>query len=171
MTEEKTTETVTKPTTATTETTAAPIVPAKPEKVLIADDSAFMRKILINILSKGGYTNVVEAVDGNEAIEKCGTENPDMLLLDIIMPGVDGLGVMKKIDTSKIKVVMVTAVGQDKMMEESTKLGAKSYVVKPFDEVKVLEAVNNALSGAAAPAEGAAETAKPITTEATAPKA
>jgi len=93
-------------------------------KILIADDSAFMRSVLKNILAKEGYNDTIEAVDGVDALKKIEEEKADLLLLDIIMPNLDGIGVLKKIPAGKIKVIVISAVGQEKMMNEAKSLGA-----------------------------------------------
>lgn len=114
-------------------------------KILIADDSEFMRKMLKDILKKGGYGEFLEAGDGNKAVELIQSENPDLLILDIIMPELDGIGVLEKIDPKKTPVLVVSAVGQEQMIKKATELGAIGYVVKPFEEEKVLEGVRKAL--------------------------
>jgi len=113
-------------------------------KILIADDSQFMRAILKDILVPEGY-ELIEAQDGKGTLEKFQAEKPDLLLLDIIMPEGDGIEVLKKIGKSA-KVVVISAVGQEKMVEEAKSLGALNYIVKPFDNKKVLEAVRKVIS-------------------------
>lgn len=112
-------------------------------KILIVDDSMFMRKILKDILSKEGH-NIIEAENGAECLAKCDSEKPDLVLLDIIMPEVDGIEVLKKIG-KLAKIVVISAVGQEKMVEEAKSLGALDYIVKPFDNEKVIEAVKKVL--------------------------
>ena len=116
-------------------------------KILIADDSAFMRKILKNILAKSGHSEVVEAVDGDEAIAKFKAEKPDLVLLDIIMEKKDGIEVLKQIKASnpKSKVAMVSAVGQEQMVKEALKFGAEDFIVKPFNSSKVEQTVQKIL--------------------------
>lgn len=99
-------------------------------KILIVDDSQFMRKILKDILSPEGY-EVLEAGNGKEALEKFEAEKPDLVLLDIIMPELDGIGVLQKIGRGT-KVIVISAVGQDKMVDEAKRLGALDYIVKPI---------------------------------------
>jgi two-component system chemotaxis response regulator CheY len=106
------------------------------QKILIVDDSAFMRTVLKNILENVGCKNFIEAANGNEAIEKISSEKPDLVLMDIIMPEKGGMDVLKEIGTST-KVIMISAVGQEKIIEEAMKLGAKGYLVKPFDNRQV----------------------------------
>ena len=138
------------------------------KKILIADDSLFMRNVLKNILSKETFTSgkggsasggkastdkyvIVEADSGSKTMEQFKKEKPDLVLLDIIMPESEGEGVgtlkkIMKID-SKAKVVMISAVGQDAIIEECKKHGAKDYIVKPFSEKLVAETAEKYLSG------------------------
>lgn len=120
------------------------------KKILIADDSLFMRKILKDILSKEEKYEIVEAESGAKTLAQYGKEKPDLVLLDIIMPeGVEeGLMVLREIRKSNPKacVIMITAVGQDVMIEECKKLGAKDHIVKPFDDKHVIETVEKYLS-------------------------
>jgi len=113
-------------------------------KILIADDSKFMRGVLKDIVESEGHESI-EAENGRETIEKFEKEKPDLVLLDIIMPEVDGLGVLKKIG-KKAKVIVISAVGQEKMVEEAKGLGALDYIVKPFDNKKVLEVIKKVTS-------------------------
>ena len=114
------------------------------QKILIVDDSAFMRTVLKNILENIGYHNFVEAGNGNEALEKIKTDNPDLILLDIIMPDKGGVDVLKEIGLTH-KVIMITAVGQEKIIEEAKNFGAKGYLVKPFDNHQVESEVKKIL--------------------------
>ena len=117
------------------------------KKILIVDDSLFMRKILKDILTD--KYKIVEAATGPQAEKQFKKENPDLVLLDMIMPEgeEEGLRVLKNImkSDSRAKVIMVSAVGQDAMMEECKKLGVKEYVVKPFDEKQVAKMVEKYL--------------------------
>ncbi|MBI4653242.1 response regulator [Candidatus Kuenenbacteria bacterium] len=112
-------------------------------KILIADDSLFMRNVLKDVFSKENY-ELIEAENGKETLEKYNVAKPDLVLLDIIMPEVDGIEVLKKIGATA-KVIVISAVGQEKMVEKAKKLGALDYITKPFDNEKVLEAVRKAL--------------------------
>jgi len=116
-------------------------------KVLIADDSAFMRKILINTLKKIGHTDIVEASDGEESVNKFKTDKPDLVLLDIIMEKKDGIEVLKEVKTANkdAKVIMVSAVGQEQMVKEAMSLGANDFIVKPFNSAKVEETIKKVL--------------------------
>jgi two-component system chemotaxis response regulator CheY len=115
------------------------------KKVLVVDDSGFMRQVLKNIL-KEDY-KIFETGNGKEAVEQFKVEKPDLVLLDIIMPKKDGIAVLdslKKID-SDANVIMITAVGQEATIKECQKLGAKGYIIKPFDEKQVLDTVKKVL--------------------------
>ena len=103
------------------------------KKILIVDDSLFMRKVLSGILSD--KYKVSEAVNGHGIVDKFQKEKPDLVLLDVVMPEVDGVKTLKLLmeADSNVKVLMVTAVGQDSIIEECKKIGAKDYVIKPFD--------------------------------------
>jgi len=116
-------------------------------KILLADDSSFMRKVLTDILTKNGFTELVEASNGTEAIEKFASEKPDLCLLDVIMPETDGIEVLKDIIPKGGKAIMVSAVGQDEMIEKATAAGASGYIVKPFDEKQVIDEMNKVLGG------------------------
>jgi two-component system chemotaxis response regulator CheY len=116
-------------------------------KVMIADDSSFMRRILMNILTKLGYTDVVEASDGEMAVETFKSEKPDLCLLDIVMEKKDGVGVLKEIKATdaNAKVIMVSAVGQEVMKQAATDAGAQGFVTKPFEENELKEIVKKVL--------------------------
>lgn len=111
------------------------------KKILIVDDSAFMRKVLRDIFESAGYTHFVEAANGREAIEKWRSEKPDFIFLDVIMPEMNGIDVLREIG-KEAKIIVVSAVGQDEMIQEAKALGALDYVVKPFDRDLVLEKAN-----------------------------
>jgi two-component system, chemotaxis family, chemotaxis protein CheY len=108
------------------------------KKILIVDDSAFMRKVLRDIFESAGYTSFVEAGNGREAIELIQSERPDFVFLDIIMPDLNGMDVLKAVGQA-CKIIVISAVGQKDMIDEARKLGALDYVVKPFERDQVLE--------------------------------
>lgn len=114
------------------------------KKILIVDDSLFMRKVLKDILPD--KHKIVEADSGAKALEQYIKVKPDLVLLDIIMPEgeEEGITVLKKMMKAnpRTQVVMITAVGQDAIVQECKKLGAKDYIVKPFDDKKVVEIVD-----------------------------
>ncbi len=117
------------------------------KKILIVDDSAFMRGILKHILSK--KYEIVEADSGDKALEQVKKEKPDLVLLDIIMPAGEEEGVRVLQETMKTnrgaQVVMITAIGHDAIIKQCKKLGAKDYIVKPFDEDQVIGTVRKFL--------------------------
>jgi two-component system, chemotaxis family, chemotaxis protein CheY len=114
-------------------------------KVLIADDSAFMRTILKDILAKSAWSDaeIVEAVDGNDAVAKYTAEQPDLVLLDVVMPERDGIDVLKEIGHSAKSVVIVSSVDQTEVIDDAKTLGAKDYITKPFDANQVIRVLNN----------------------------
>jgi two-component system, chemotaxis family, chemotaxis protein CheY len=111
-------------------------------KILIGEDSQFMRGILKDLLS--GEHEVVEAENGKQVLEMAESEKPDLVLLDIIMPEMDGIEVLQQIGKEQ-KIVVISAVGQEKMVEEAKGLGALDYIIKPFENDKVLETIKKAL--------------------------
>ncbi len=115
--------------------------------ILIVDDSEFMRTVLKDLLAKAfpGCT-ISEAADGNQAIAQYRAKRPQLLLLDLIMPEKDGMEVLREIGReSGKKIVVVSSVGQEEMIEEARKLGADAYVVKPFDESELKSTVQDVL--------------------------
>jgi two-component system chemotaxis response regulator CheY len=115
--------------------------------VMLVDDAAFMRMMLKDILSNNGYQIIGEAENGQVAIEKYADLKPDITIMDITMPEMDGLQAVKEIRARdpKAKVVMCSAMGQQAMVIEAIQSGAKDFVVKPFQADRVLEAVAKAL--------------------------
>ena len=112
-------------------------------RVLITDDAAFMRMMLKDILIKGGYDVVGEAINGADAIEKYKELKPDLVTLDITMPEMDGIEAVKQIKAVNpaAKVIMCSAMGQQSMVMDAIKAGANDFIVKPFQADRVLEAV------------------------------
>lgn len=111
-------------------------------KVLIADDAAFMRMRSTNLLKELGH-EVIEAADGQQAVDLFQSQHPDAVLLDITMPVMDGLEALKAIMAldPTAKVAMVTAMGQQGVIMEAIKSGAKDFVVKPFDSDRIQAAL------------------------------
>jgi two-component system, chemotaxis family, chemotaxis protein CheY len=112
------------------------------KKILVVDDAAFMRMRCTKLLTDNGY-DVAEAANGAEALDKYKEHKPDAVLLDITMPKMDGIVTLQeliKIDPSA-RVAMVTAMGQKSMVITALKLGARDFVVKPFEADRVMEAV------------------------------
>jgi two-component system chemotaxis response regulator CheY len=117
-------------------------------RVLVVDDAAFMRKMVTDALSGGGHEIVGEAANGAEAVQRFQELRPDVMTLDITMPEKDGLAALREIIAVDpgAKVVMCSALGQESKVLESIKLGAKDFVVKPFQADRVLEAIGKALA-------------------------
>lgn len=115
--------------------------------VLIVDDAAFMRMMLKDILTKNGFTVVGEAENGAIAVDKFMELKPNIAIMDITMPEMDGLQAVKEIRKrdSSARVVMCSAMGQQAMVIEAIQSGAKDFVVKPFQAERVIEAVTKAL--------------------------
>ena len=111
-------------------------------KIMVVDDAAFMRMRCKKMLTQSGY-EVTEAATGAQAVDMYREEHPDMVLMDITMPDMDGMTALKeilKIDPNA-KVAMVTAMGQQSMVMEALKAGARDFVVKPYDQDRVMAAV------------------------------
>lgn len=111
-------------------------------KILLVDDAAFMRMRCAKLLTENGY-EVSEAENGQEAISKYQSYQPDLVLMDITMPVMDGITATREIKSldPNAKVVMVSALGQQTMVIEAIKAGAKDFVVKPFEPDKILSTV------------------------------
>lgn len=116
-------------------------------KILVVDDAAFMRVVLKDILTASGFQNIVEADDGAAAVTAYQQHRPDIVTMDINMPRADGIQALRMIlqMNPAAKVVMVTSVDQKHVVQEAIKLGAKDYVVKPFDRGMVATVVNRVL--------------------------
>ncbi|PLT28148.1 response regulator [Peribacillus deserti] len=117
-------------------------------RILIVDDAKFMRITLSNILTKANHEIVGEAENGREAVRLSKDLSPDLVIMDITMPEMSGLEAVKELkkNQSGSKIIMCSAMGQQKMVVESIEAGAKDFIVKPFDESRVLEAVNRVLN-------------------------
>ena len=114
-------------------------------KILCVDDAAFMRKVVKDTLSKNGYTDLYEAVDGADAVEKYGEIGPDLVIMDITMPNMDGLEALKAIraKNSSANVVMCSAMGQEAMVIDAIQSGARDFIVKPFKPDRILKTVTS----------------------------
>ncbi len=111
---------------------------------MIADDSEFMRSLLREIL-EGEYEVVGEAENGVEAVDLYGEKNPDLVMMDIVMPIRNGIEATTEITDGDpgAKVIMCTSVGQEEKMKEAIKAGAQGYITKPFQKPNVLEAIDD----------------------------
>ena len=116
-------------------------------KILTVDDAAFMRKVIKDTLSKAGYSDIFEAEDGAMAVEKYNEIKPDLVLMDITMPNMDGLEALKAIRAKdgSANVVMCSAMGQESMVMDAVRSGAKDFIVKPFKPDRVLKTVTSIL--------------------------
>lgn len=115
--------------------------------ILIVDDAAFMRMMIRDVLTKNGYVVAGEAENGQKAIEKYKELSPDLVIMDITMPEVDGIQAVKEIkkSDSNAKVIMCSAMGQQAMVIEAIQAGARDFIVKPFQADRVIEAVKKVL--------------------------
>jgi len=116
-------------------------------KILVVDDAAFMRLRAVKLLSDAGYL-VVEAENGRVAVETYFRERPDAVLMDITMPEMDGLEALTEIrrQDPSARVAMITAMGQQSIVMDAIKRGARDFVVKPFAPDRVLGAVDKLLA-------------------------
>ncbi|MFD0679138.1 MULTISPECIES: response regulator [unclassified Paenibacillus] len=116
-------------------------------RLMIADDSMFMRLMIKNILLDLGHEIVAEASNGLEAVSLFIQHSPDLITLDITMPEMNGITALKEIKSYKsdAKVIMVSAMGQQSIVIEAISIGASDFIVKPFDKDRVAEAIQRAL--------------------------
>jgi two-component system, chemotaxis family, chemotaxis protein CheY len=116
-------------------------------RILVVDDAAFMRMMVSNILTQNGHEVVGEAENGAQAVTKYAELKPDVTTMDITMPEQDGIAALKEILSKDpaAKIVMCSALGQEAKVIESIRSGAKDFVVKPFQQDRVLSAVAKAL--------------------------
>jgi two-component system chemotaxis response regulator CheY len=116
-------------------------------RMLVVDDAAFMRKVLSDALVSAGHEVVGEAADGNQALARYQELSPDLTTLDITMPDKDGIATLRELIAldPDARVIICSALGQEAKVLEAIKLGAKDFVVKPFDADRLLGAVAKAL--------------------------
>jgi two-component system, chemotaxis family, chemotaxis protein CheY len=117
------------------------------KRILIVDDAAFMRMMIKDILSKNGYEVVGDVDNGIRAIEKYKELIPDLVIMDITMPEMDGVTAVKEIKkiNADSKIIMCSAMGQQAMVIESIQAGARDFIVKPFQAERVVEAVKKVI--------------------------
>src|SRR5579883_39967 len=114
------------------------------KRVVVADDAAIMRSMIKTILVENGFEVVAEAADGVEAVEKFEQYNPDLITMDIVMPKLDGINAVKQIIAAHpdAKIMMCSSLGQQQMVVDAIRAGAKAFITKPFEAPKLLETVN-----------------------------
>lgn len=117
--------------------------------VLIVDDVAFVRKTLTEILTEAHYQVVGEAEDGNQAVDMYFQLRPDIVTMDVVMPEMSGIDATRKIlRTDKdARIVIISAMGQENLVMEAINVGAKDYILKPFNAQDILKTVERALIG------------------------
>lgn len=118
-----------------------------PLRILVADDLSFMRMVQKEILHDKGYDVVGEAADGIEAVDKYKQLHPDIVILDITMPHMNGLEAMRKIFEydRNAKIVICSALGQQQLIVEAIKAGVRDFIVKPFKAERVISAIEKAI--------------------------
>jgi two-component system chemotaxis response regulator CheY len=117
-------------------------------KVLVCDDALFMRTMIRQTLEQAGYEVVGEAEDGQQAIDRYKEHKPDLVTMDIVMPGLGGIDSVQEIVRMdpNARIVVCSAMGQDALATQAMAAGAKEYVVKPFQASHILEAAVRALA-------------------------
>ena len=121
--------------------------PGSQYQILVVDDSPVMRKGIINLLQEHIQADFLEANDGQAAVDMYKEAQPDLVTMDVNMPGMDGMEALKKIlgFDQKAKVVMLTTEAEKQKIIEAVSMGAKSYIVKPMDRDKALQKIKNTL--------------------------
>jgi len=114
-------------------------------KILIVDDASFMRMMIKDALQKNGYDDLHEAADGVQAVEKYEEIKPDIVFMDITMPNMDGLEALRTIKGKHPEaiVVMCSAMGQESMVIEAIKTGARDFIVKPFKPDRIMKTLSS----------------------------
>lgn len=117
------------------------------KKVLIVDDSIYMRSLIRSALEEAGLEVVGEAKDGETAIDLALDTQPDLITLDNILPDMMGFEILKVLRDQglKSKVIMISAVGQQTVVNKGKELGASEYIVKPFTSEALIEVVNRVM--------------------------
>lgn len=116
--------------------------------ILVVDDAKFMRTTLTSILEKNQFSVVAEAENGEEAVQLYNAHKPDLVTMDITMPvmsGIEAIKQIKEIDR-EAKIIVCSAMGQQKVVVEAIEAGAKDFIVKPFDEYRVIDTIGNVIA-------------------------
>lgn len=118
------------------------------KKVLIVDDSLYMRTIIKDALIANGFEVVGQAANGESAIDMALDLQPDIITLDNILPDMLGLDILKTLKEEELeaKIIMISAVGQQSVVDEGLRLGLDDYIVKPFTPEQLAEAIEKSLS-------------------------
>ncbi|HEA84653.1 MAG TPA: response regulator [Candidatus Wildermuthbacteria bacterium] len=119
-------------------------------KVLVIEDDTFLRELIVQKLDQGGY-DIAEAVDGEEGVKQAKAEKPDIILLDLILPGIDGFEVLRQLKEdetlSSIPVLILSNLGQKEDIEKGMKLGAKDFLIKAhFTPGEIIEKIKSILA-------------------------
>lgn len=124
------------------------------KRVLIADDSVLIRRMIAEVLTQAGWEVVGEASNGAEAVAQYRELNPDVVTLDIVMPGIDGIYALDGIlaINPNAKVIVVSALNQTKLISDAIRKGAQDFIAKPFLPEQLLETVSNCLCETPVPA-------------------
>lgn len=116
--------------------------------ILVVDDAAFMRLMVSDIVKKGGYTVIGEAENGQKAIEKYKKLRPDIVMMDITMPDMNGIAAVKEIKKidANAKIIICSAMGQQETVTKAIQAGAINFIVKPFIKEKILEVIEQSFT-------------------------
>ncbi len=117
-------------------------------RILLVDDASFMKLVEKEILEKNGHTIIAEAANGQEAIERYDEHKPDVVIMDIKMPEVNGIEALLKIKENdpEARVIMVSALGEPRFIKKAIELGAADFVVKPFKRERIVEAIEKVVN-------------------------
>lgn len=117
------------------------------KRILVVDDTAFIRSMLKEIIEEAGFVHAGDATNGKEGVEKYIELKPDLVLLDITMPEMDGMAALEEIMRidPKANVIMCSAMGQKDLVLKAISMGAKEFIVKPFQKDRMIEAIKATL--------------------------
>ncbi len=117
-------------------------------KVMIIEDSIFERKAISRYLKEAGYNDIIEAANGEEGLKLANTEKPDIVLLDLRMPGMDGMDVIKELKKNheNVKILVVSIIRNKKIVDKCLELGADGYLSKPVTQENLVEKIKEILA-------------------------